>query len=58
MIKSFKCKESEKIFNRIYSKVYTKGFQSIILRKLWMIDAAMNINDLRVPPANRLEKLS
>ena len=58
MIKSFKCKESEKIFNRIYSKVYTKGFQSIILRKLWMIEAAMNINDLRVPPANRLEKLS
>ena len=58
MIRSFKCKEAEKIFNRIYSKDYPKWFQSIILRKLWMIDAAMGINDLRVPPANRLEKLS
>ncbi|OGP26429.1 MAG: plasmid maintenance system killer [Deltaproteobacteria bacterium GWB2_42_7] len=32
--------------------------QQIALRKLRMINNAQNINDLRIPPANRLEKLS
>lgn len=58
MIKSFKSKEEEKIFNREYSRKLPQAIQKIALRKLWMIDAATNINDLRIPPSNHLEKLS
>jgi len=57
MIKNFKSKESEKIFNREYSLKLPTPIQRTALRKLWMIDAAQTINDLRVPPANHLEKL-
>ncbi|MEA3398483.1 MAG: type II toxin-antitoxin system RelE/ParE family toxin [Patescibacteria group bacterium] len=57
MIKSFKCKETEKIYKRIYSKKLPPNIQKVALRKLWMIDAALNINDLRIPPANHLEIL-
>lgn len=57
MIQSFKCKETEKIFHRIGSKKFAKNIQRIALRKLLMIHAAIEINDLRVPPGNRLEKL-
>lgn len=57
MIKSFKSKETEKIFNREYSLKLPSSIQRTVLRKLWMIDAAQTINDLRVPPANHLEKL-
>ena len=58
MIKSFCSKEVEKIFNRKRSKKLPQNIQKTALRKLWMIDAASGINDLRVPPANHLEKLS
>ena len=57
MIKSFRCKETEKIFNRERSRKLPRTVQRTAMRKLWMIDAAVNINDLRIPPANRLEKL-
>lgn len=57
MIKSFKSKETEKIFNREYSLKLPASIQRVALRKLWMIDAATIINDLRVPPANHLEQL-
>ena len=57
MIKSFKSKETEKIFNREYSLKLPSSIQRTALRKLWMIDAAQTINDLRVPPANHLEQL-
>jgi len=57
MIKSFKSKETAKIFNREYSAKLPPDIQRTALQKLWMIDAALNIQDLRVPPANRLEKL-
>lgn len=57
MIKSFKSKETEKIFNREYSLKLPSAIQRIALRKLWMIDAAQTINDLRIPPANHLEQL-
>lgn len=58
MIKSFKDKETEKVFNRNYSKKLPETIQQRALRKLRMIDAAADINDLRVPPGNRLEALS
>lgn len=57
MIKSFKDKETEKVFNRNYSKKLPETIQQRALRKLRMIDAAADI-DLRVPPGNRLEALS
>jgi proteic killer suppression protein len=57
MIRSFKCKETEKIFNRNYSKKFPADIQRNALRKLRMINRAMNIQDLRVPPGNRLEEL-
>jgi len=57
MIKSFKDKETQKIYSREYSLKLPSSIQRTAMRKLWMIDAASSINDLRVPPANRLEKL-
>ncbi len=57
MIKSFKDKETEKVFNRNYSKKLPEMIQQRALRKLRMINAAADINDLRVPPGNRLEAL-
>jgi len=58
MIKSFKCEETQKIFNREFSKKFPDDIQRVALRKLRMLNRSGNINDLRVPPANRLEKLS
>jgi len=58
MIKNFKSKEAQKIFNRECSRDLPTSIQKIALRKLWMLNAAISINDLRVPPANHLEKLS
>jgi toxin HigB-1 len=57
MIKSFKSKEAEKIFSREYSLKLPSDIQRTALRKLLMIHAAIAINDLRIPPANRLEQL-
>jgi len=57
MIKSFKCKETQKIFHRVISLKFPSSIQRTTMRKLWMVAAASSINDLRIPPANRLEKL-
>lgn len=57
MIKSFKCKETNKIFNRAYSKKLPGDIQDIAFRKLRMINRAYIVNDLKVPPGNRLELL-
>ena len=58
MINSFHCKETHKIFKREYSCKFPHSIQKIAMRKLWMLDAAACLNDLRVPPSNHLEKLS
>ena len=58
MIQSFVCKETERLFNREFSRKIPADIQRVALRKLWMIDAAVDLNALRVPPANRLELLS
>ncbi len=58
MIKDFKCKETESIFNGLFSKKLPQSIQILAERKLIMLHRAANINDLRVPPANRLEILS
>lgn len=57
MIKSFKDSETEKIYNLTRSRRLPSDIQQIALRKLRMLNNAKTINDLRVPPANRLEKL-
>lgn len=57
MIRSFKCKETEKIFNRYYSKKFPNDIQRVALRKLRMLNRAQALQDLRVPPGNRLEEL-
>ena len=57
MIKSFKSKEIEKIFKREVSRKFPYSMQRNAMRKLWMIDAAPDINSLRVPPLNHLEAL-
>lgn len=57
MIKSFGDKETEKIWHGSYSKKFPMDIQPIGRRKLRMINNAQDINDLRVPPGNKLEKL-
>ena len=57
MIKSFADKETEKVYNQIFSKKIPQSIQRIALRKLIMIDNAGCLEDLRVPPANHLELL-
>jgi proteic killer suppression protein len=57
MIKSFADKETEKIYRQEFSKKLPQSIQRIALRKLIMIDNAETLNDLRIPPANRLEAL-
>lgn len=57
MIKSFRCRETEKIFTLRFSRKLPENIQQAALRKLRMLDAARNLSDLRIPPANRLEAL-
>jgi len=58
VIKSFKSKETQKIFQREFSKKYPHDIQRVALRKLKMIHRSKTLNDLKVPPANRLEMLT
>lgn len=58
MIRSFKNGETEKVYSMEGSRKLPGDIQQVALRKLRMINNAQNINDLRIPPANRLEKLS
>jgi proteic killer suppression protein len=58
MIKTFKCKETEKIFHREYSKKLPRDIPRVAFRKLRMIDRSQTLSDLKVPTANRLEKVS
>lgn len=58
MIKSFKSKETARIFSRLRSTRLPPDIQPVALRKLRMLNNAVSLDDLRVPPGNRLEKLS
>ncbi len=58
MILDFGDKETKKIWNGVQSKKLPPDIQNVARRKLRMINNAQNITDLRIPPANRLEKLS
>jgi len=58
MIRDFRCKETEKIFNRQFSRKFPADIQRTALRKLALLDAAESLDDLKIPPSIRLEKLT
>jgi proteic killer suppression protein len=58
VIKGFADKETEKLWNRVRSKAIPANLQRKALQKLTQVHLAEDLNDLRVPPGNRLEKLS
>jgi len=58
VIKNFKDAETQKIYQRQRSRKLPADIQQVALRKLRMINNSISINDLRILPANRLEKLS
>ena len=57
MIRSFKDREAERIFRREFSRKLPNDIQQIALRKLRMLNNVQTLQDLRSPPANRLEVL-
>ena len=57
MIRSFCDKRTREVFERIYVRSFSPDLQRAALRKLEIVNAAMTLDDLRVPPGNRLEKL-
>ena len=57
MIRNFKCKETEKIWLGEVSLRLPRDIQEIVRRKLRMLNNAKQLNDLRIPPNNRLEAL-
>lgn len=57
MIRSFRSSETERIFRRERSRRLPAAIQPVALRKLRMLQNAVTLEDLRIPPANRLEKL-
>ena len=57
MIRNFKCEETQKIWEGRMSKKLPSQIQQVTRRKLRMLDSAYILDDLRVPPANRLESL-
>ena len=58
MIRGFRCKETERVFGGRFSKRFPPDIQQTALRKLLVLDAADSVKDLRIPPSNRLEKLT
>jgi proteic killer suppression protein len=58
MIRSFRDRETERLFSRQPVRGLPSDTQRAALRKLVLLDAAESLDDLRVPPGNRLEKLA
>ncbi|MCK4577229.1 MAG: type II toxin-antitoxin system RelE/ParE family toxin [Candidatus Marinimicrobia bacterium] len=57
MIRSFRDRDTQRVFERVALKRFGPHVQRIAQRKLMMLDAAQMLDDLRIPPGNRLEKL-
>lgn len=57
MIRNFRGRETELIWKGDVSRHLPQGIQHVARRKLRMLNNAHTLNDLRVPPANRLEAL-
>jgi len=58
MIISFKNKETEKIWGNTFSRKFPRNIQKVMRRKLRMLNNAKNLSDLKIPPNNKLEKLT
>jgi len=58
VIRTFASKETEKIFHRQPVQKFSADLRRVAQRKLLLLDAAEQLDDLRVPPGNRLEKLA
>lgn len=58
MIKSFRDRDTDRVFNRLPARRFPDTILRRARRKLLILDAAERLQDLRVPPGNRLEKLS
>ena len=58
MIRSFRDRETERVFARVRSRRFSGQLARAALRKLLLLDAAESVEDLRAPPGNRLERLS
>jgi proteic killer suppression protein len=57
MIKSFHDQETERLFQRHFSRRFPPNLRRAAWKKLAILDAAEQLDDLRVPPGNHLEKL-
>ena len=57
MIKSFGDRDTERLFGRESVRQFPSNLARVMLRKLVTVDAADALDDLRIPPGNRLEKL-
>ncbi len=56
MIKSFRSKETDRLFNRLRSRRW-QSVAAVARRKLELLNAATSLDELRIPPGNRLETL-
>jgi len=57
VIRSFSDSKTAQVFNRVRVSKWSKDIQRQALRKLLLLDAAESVEDLRIPPGNRLERL-
>lgn len=57
MIKSFRCSDTERVFKRQFVRKFPRNIQQRAFVKLNALDAAVRLDDLRLPPSNRLEAL-
>ena len=55
MIRSFRCPDTERIFKRQFVRKFPRDIQQRAFMRLNAIDAAVRLEDLRLPPSNRLE---
>jgi len=58
VIRSFRCRETKRVFERRFSRKFPVNIQQRVFTKLNAIDSATRLEDLSLPPSNRLEALS
>lgn len=58
MIREFRDAETEKIFEGVFSRKLPEDIQQRARRRLRQLHNSKSINDMRIPPSNRLERLS
>jgi proteic killer suppression protein len=58
MIQSFKCKETAKVFDEGFSRKFPASILKSAIIRLAMLNRSNTLDDLKIPPSNRLEKLS